>query len=51
MQLRLSLNIKELEGPVYAWLPPPPGDRIWWSFVTPPRLVAEATPLVGFLLC
>ena len=46
MQLRLRLDIKSLKGPVYLWMPPPPNDRLWFSFVTPPQLVATATPLV-----
>lgn len=46
MQLKLRLDIKSLKGPIYAWIPPPPGDRLWFAFVTPPKLVAAATPLV-----
>ncbi|KAK9842538.1 hypothetical protein WJX81_005057 [Elliptochloris bilobata] len=47
MQLRLHLHIKSLRGEVYAWVPPPPGDRLWFSFLEPPELVATATPMVG----
>jgi len=46
MQLRLHLHIKSLRGHVYAWVPPPPGDRLWFSFVEPPELHAVATPMV-----
>ncbi len=46
MQLRLHLHIKSLRGHVYAWVPPPPGDRLWFSFVEPPELQAVATPMV-----
>ena len=46
MQLRLRLEITALKGPMYVWVPPPPGDRLWFSFVTAPQLVASATPLV-----
>ena len=47
MQLRLHLRIRTLRGGVYAWVPPPPGDRLWFSFLEPPELVAAATPMVG----
>lgn len=47
MQLRLVLKITALRGSVYAWVPPPPGDRLWFSFTEPPELVATAAPMVG----
>lgn len=46
MQLRLQLDIKALKGPMCVWMPPPPGDRLWFSFVKPPQLETTATPLV-----
>lgn len=50
MQLKLKLEVKSLKGPIYVWMPPPPGDRLWFSFVDPPQLVATATPLVRIQL-
>lgn len=46
MQLRLQLDIQSVKGPIVAWVPPPPGDRLWFSFTSPPELVADARPLV-----
>ncbi|KAK9815183.1 hypothetical protein WJX73_010239 [Symbiochloris irregularis] len=47
MQLRLQLEVTSIKGPIVAWVPPPPGDRLWFSFVSPPELVADARPLVS----
>ena len=47
MQLRLQLEIRSIKGPIVAWVPPPPGDRLWFSFVTPPELIADAQPQVS----
>ena len=44
MQLRLQLEITTLRGTIVAWVPPPPGDRLWFAFVTPPQLEAKAEP-------
>ena len=30
-----------------AWVPPPPGNRIFWSFLTAPKLKIEAKPRIG----
>lgn len=30
-----------------AWVPPPPGDRLFYAFVTPPLLELTARPEVG----
>lgn len=51
MQLRLQLEVRSIKGPIVAWVPPPPGDRLWFAFVSPPELVADAQPQVcpGFL--
>ena len=46
MQLRLQLEIRSIKGPIVAWIPPPPGDRLWFAFVTPPQLEARAEPQV-----
>lgn len=28
-------------------MPPPPGDRLFWSFLSPPKLRIEAKPQIG----
>ncbi|KAL4449510.1 hypothetical protein ABPG77_007154 [Micractinium sp. CCAP 211/92] len=49
--LRLSLTFSLLEGTMCAWVPPPPGNRAFYSFVAPPRLELTARPeLAGRLL-
>ena len=30
-----------------VWMPPPPGDRLFWSFLEPPRLELRARPQIG----
>jgi len=45
--LRVQLTFSSLEGPMCLWIPPPPGDRVFWSFLTPPRLNIAATPQIG----
>jgi hypothetical protein len=45
--LRVQLTFSSLEGPMCVWIPPPPGDRVFWSFLTPPRLNIAATPQIG----
>lgn len=50
MQLRLSMDIKALRGPLVVWVPPPPGDRLWFSFLEPPQLQITASPLVSLRL-
>ena len=44
--LRLSVTFSRLEGPMCAWLPPPPGNRLFYSFVAPPLLELTARPEV-----
>ena len=43
----MSLTFSVLEGRMCAWLPPPPGDRLFFSFLTPPHLELTARPEVG----
>lgn len=45
--MRLSMDIKALRGPLVVWVPPPPGDRLWFSFLEPPQLQVTASPLVS----
>jgi hypothetical protein len=45
--LRVALTFSELEGTMCVWVPPPPGDRLFWSFLAPPRLSLKARPQLG----
>ena len=47
MHLRVRVDIHGLAGTVCAWVPPPPGDRLWFGFVSAPELRAEAAPLLN----
>ncbi|CAL8462381.1 g1914 [Coccomyxa elongata] len=47
MHLRVRVEIHSLEGTICAWVPPPPNDRLWFGFVTPPELKADATPILN----
>jgi len=47
MPLRVSLTFELLEGTMCVWMPPPPGDRLFWSFLSPPKLVLRASPEIG----
>ncbi len=42
----MSLTFSVLEGTMLAWVPPPPGNRIFVSFLRPPHLVVAAKPEV-----
>lgn len=44
--LRLSVTVSLLEGTMVAWVPPPPGNRLFYSFVAPPKLELSAKPEV-----
>ncbi|KAK9843022.1 hypothetical protein WJX74_005735 [Apatococcus lobatus] len=47
MQLRVCIDIRSLRGDICAWLPPPPGDRLWYSFLSAPSLELDVKPVVG----
>jgi hypothetical protein len=44
--LRLTLTFSLLEGTMCAWVPPPPGNRLFYAFVAPPHLELSAKPEV-----
>lgn len=46
MQLRVCIDIRSLKGDICAWLPPPPGDRLWYSFLSAPSLELDVKPVV-----
>ncbi|KAM7372056.1 hypothetical protein PAMP_009251 [Pampus punctatissimus] len=47
MPLMLSVEVLELSGTLSINIPPPPTDRIWYSFRVPPRLDLHVRPMLG----
>ncbi|KAM3598818.1 uncharacterized protein V6R79_022997 [Siganus canaliculatus] len=47
MPLMLSVEVLELSGTLAVNIPPPPTDRIWYSFRVPPRLELHVRPTLG----
>ncbi|KAM7386808.1 hypothetical protein PAMA_009436 [Pampus argenteus] len=47
MPLMLSVEVLELSGTLSINIPPPPTDRIWYSFRMPPRLDLHVRPMLG----
>ncbi|XP_060946638.1 testis-expressed protein 2-like [Limanda limanda] len=47
MPLLLSVEVLELSGTLAINIPPPPTDRIWYSFQEPPRLDLHVRPMLG----
>ncbi|CAL8272413.1 unnamed protein product [Lota lota] len=47
MPLMLSVEVLELSGTLAINIPPPPTDRIWYSFRGPPRLDLHVRPMLG----
>ena len=45
--LRVKLTFSHIEGPMCIWMPPPPGDRVFWSFLSPPKIQIDAKPQIG----
>ncbi|KAJ8251219.1 hypothetical protein GJAV_G00218610 [Gymnothorax javanicus] len=45
--LLLTVEVQELSGPLAVNIPPPPTDRIWYSFRVPPRLDLRVRPMLG----
>ncbi|XP_067912910.1 testis-expressed protein 2 [Heterodontus francisci] len=45
--LLLTVEVQELVGVLAVNIPPPPTDRIWYSFRTPPRLEFKVRPKLG----
>jgi hypothetical protein len=45
--LRLSLSLQELSGTLRLWFAPPPGDRLWFCFTSPPVFRMRAVPAFG----
>lgn len=47
MPLMLSVEVQELSGTLAINIPPPPTDRIWYSFQVPPQLDLHVRPMLG----
>ncbi|XP_069503397.1 testis-expressed protein 2-like [Ambystoma mexicanum] len=45
--LLLTVEVQELEGTLAVNIPPPPTDRLWYSFRIPPRLELKVRPKLG----
>jgi len=45
--IRVKLTFSALEGPMCAWVMPPPGDRLFWSFLKSPKVSISAKPAFG----
>uniref|UniRef100_A0AAR2IMH2 SMP-LTD domain-containing protein n=1 Tax=Pygocentrus nattereri TaxID=42514 RepID=A0AAR2IMH2_PYGNA len=45
--LLLTVEVLELSGTLAVNIPPPPTDRIWYSFRLPPRLDLRVKPMLG----
>ncbi len=47
--LSMTIRVKRLAGTVRVWIPPPPGDRLWFGFIGEPEMAMEASPSLGQL--
>ncbi|XP_035853630.1 testis-expressed protein 2 isoform X2 [Sander lucioperca] len=45
--LLLTVEVQELSGALVVNIPPPPTDRIWYSFCVPPKLDLHVCPKLG----
>ncbi|XP_051928274.1 testis-expressed protein 2 [Hippocampus zosterae] len=45
--LLLTVEVQELSGSLVVNIPPPPTDRIWYSFCVPPKLDLRVRPKLG----
>ncbi|XP_049320651.1 testis-expressed protein 2 isoform X1 [Astyanax mexicanus] len=45
--LLLTVEVQELSGLLAVNIPPPPTDRIWYSFCVPPKLDLRVRPKLG----
>lgn len=46
--IQLKVRLTRVEGTLLAWIPPPPGDRLWSAFVKLPHLDIDVKPVVRF---
>ena len=47
--ISVTIRVRRLAGTLRVWIPPPPGDRLWFGFVDEPEVEMDATPSVGQL--
>ncbi|XP_072791735.1 testis-expressed protein 2 isoform X1 [Taeniopygia guttata] len=45
--LLLTVEVQELAGTLAVNIPPPPTDRVWYSFRVPPQLELKVRPMLG----
>ena len=45
--LRFTLTLKKCQGVMRLWIPPPPGDRLWWGLIKEPDIDLEIIPELG----
>ena len=45
----LRVRLRRLSGTMRVWIPPPPGDRLWFAFVGEPKVEMQAIPTLGEL--
>ena len=45
----LRVRLRRLSGTMRFWIPPPPGDRLWFAFVGEPKVEMQAIPTLGDL--
>ncbi|KAG5853772.1 hypothetical protein ANANG_G00029970 [Anguilla anguilla] len=45
--LLLTVEVQECQGTLAVNIPPPPTDRIWYGFRSPPHLELKARPKLG----
>jgi hypothetical protein len=38
IRLESTVTLTRLDGSLLLWLPPPPSDRLWVSFLSPPKV-------------
>ena len=45
--LRFTLTLHKCQGVLRLWIPPPPGDRLWWGLIGKPDVELEIIPELG----
>lgn len=45
--LRFTLTLHKCQGVLRLWIPPPPGDRLWWGLISKPDVELEIIPELG----
>ncbi|QEU59718.1 Nvj2 [Kluyveromyces lactis] len=47
MDIKLSITVKKVEGPIVILIKPPPTNRLWYAFQTEPLLDIDVEPVVS----